>query len=162
MCSLKRFPQNRGKPYIARQEPGPNMSTNETVEELTGIDLTKRLAVLGCGYLFFVFGVIGLALPGLPSTVFWVVSAICFSRSSPKMYQRILTLPRVGPAIEDFISYGVIKRRSKRIAITGMAVMAIIILLLPMGVGSTFASIAGIAIGAVFVLTRPSEPLSDI
>lgn len=138
------------------------MSTNETVEELTGASITKRLATLGCGYLFFVFGVVGLALPGLPSTVFWVVSAICFSRSSPKMYQRILTLPRVGSAIEDFISYGVIKRRSKKIAITGMAVMAIFVLLLPIGAVSTFASVAGIAIGAAYVLTRPSEPLTEI
>lgn len=138
------------------------MSTNETVEELTGVDVTKRLAVLGCGYLFFVFGVIGLALPGLPSTVFWVVSAICFSRSSPKMYQRILTLPRVGSAIEDFISYGVIKRRSKKVAITGMAVMAIIILLLPMGVIPTLSSIVGIAIGSAFVLTRPSEAAVEV
>lgn len=138
------------------------MSTNETVEELTGVDVTKRLAVLGCGYLFFVFGVIGLALPGLPSTVFWVVSAICFSRSSPKMYQRILTLPRVGSAIEDFITYGVIKRRSKKVAITGMAVMAIIILLLPMGVISTLSSIVGIAIGSAFVLTRPSEAAVEV
>jgi uncharacterized membrane protein YbaN (DUF454 family) len=144
------------------QEPGPNMTTNETVEELTGMDATKRLAVLGCGYLFFVFGIIGLALPGLPSTVFWIVSAICFSRSSPKMYQRILTLPRVGSAIEDFISYGVIKRRSKTAAVTGMAVMAIIVLLLPMGTMSTFASMAGILIGTVFVLTRPSEAAAEI
>lgn len=138
------------------------MSTNETVEELTGVDVTKRLAVLSCGYVFFVLGIIGLAIPGLPSTVFWVVSAICFSRSSPKMYQRILTLPRVGPAIEDFISHGVIKRRSKKIAVTGMAVMAIIVLLLPMAVVSTMASIAGIAIGAVFVLTRPSAPVPAV
>jgi len=138
------------------------MSTNETVEELTGVDITKRLAVLGCGYLFFVFGVIGLALPGLPSIVFWIVSAICFSRSSPKMYQRILTLPRVGSAIEDFISHGVINRRSKTAAVSGMAVMAIIVLLLPIAVVSTFASIAGIAIGSVFVLTRPSEPAAEV
>lgn len=138
------------------------MSTNQTVEELTGRDVIKRLAILGCGYLFFAFGIIGLALPGLPSTVFWIVSAICFSRSSPKMYQRILTLPRVGSAIEDFLSYGVIERRSKRLAISGMALMAIIVLLLPMGAMSSVASITGIAIGTIFVLTRPSERTAEI
>jgi len=140
----------------------PNMTTTETVEDLTGTDAAKRVAFLGGGYLFFLFGMVGLAIPGLPSVVFWIVSALCFSRSSPKMYRRIVTLPRVGTAIEDFLAYGVISRHSKRAATIGMAGMAVIILLLPFGAVSTIASLTGIAIGTVFVLTRPSEAAAEV
>jgi len=137
------------------------MNASETLEPTINCS-KKRLAVLGCGYLFSVLGVIGVALPVLPSTVFWIIAAVCFSRSSPKMYQRILTLPRVGSAIEDFVTDGVIRRRSKTLAVSGMAVMAIIMALIPLGAVSTFASIAGIALGACYVLTRPSERTTEI
>ena len=82
----------QGLPFIfPPEETRPNMNAYETIEQ-TGDRSIKRLAVLSCGYLFFAMGLIGAVLPVLPSTVFWILAAICFARSSPRMYQRILTL----------------------------------------------------------------------
>jgi len=137
------------------------MSAPETIGQ-TSDSLRKRLAFIVCGYSFFALGLIGLALPVLPTTVFWIVAAICFARSSPKMYQRILTWPRVGPAVEDFVANGVIKRRGKMVAVSGMAIAAIIVALTPMDVVATIAALAGIALGAIYVLTRPSQSETEI
>jgi uncharacterized membrane protein YbaN (DUF454 family) len=137
------------------------LSTPETINPASDSS-RKRLAFIFLGYLFFAVGLIGVALPVLPTTVFWVVAAICFARSSPRMYQRILTWPRIGSAVEDFVANGVIKRRSKVIAISGMAVAAIVVALAPMEVVPTVASLAGIAVGAIYVLTRPSQPVNEI
>lgn len=137
------------------------MSAGETVDQM-GSRSKKRFAILISGYLFFGLGLVGAVLPVLPSTVFWIIAAVCFAQSSPKMYRRILNWPRVGPVVEDFVANGVINRRSKTVAVFGMAVAAIIVALTPMGVITTVASLAGIALGALYVLTRPSEPVAGI
>ncbi len=122
----------------------------------------KRLAFMIFGYLFFALGLAGTVLPVMPTTVFWVIAAICFARSSPRMYRRILTWPRVGPTVEDFVANGVIRRRSKIIALCGMVVAAIVVAVAPMDVIPTIASLAGIAVGAIYVLSRPSQTANEI
>ena len=131
------------------------MSAHETTDQTSG-RFQRRPALLACGYLFFGLGMVGIALPVLPTTVFWIIGALFFARSSPKMYQRILTWPRIGAAVEDFVSSGVIRPQGKVLALTGMVVAAIVIVLTPLNDIATAASLAGIAVGACYVLTRPS------
>ncbi len=137
------------------------MNAPETLG-LTSVGSRKRFVFIVCGYSFFALGLIGLVLPVLPTTVFWIVAAICFARSSPKMYQRILTWPRVGPAVGDFVADGVVKRRGKMIAVFGMTVAAIVVVLTPMDTVATIAALLGIALGAIYVLTRPSQSVNEI
>lgn len=118
----------------------------------------QRPILLGCGYFFFALGLIGAVLPILPTTVFWIVSAACFAKSSPRMYQRIVGWPGVGQVVEDFIAHGIIRRRSKVIAVSGMMVAAMIVALTPMGSTLILASIALIAMAGVYVWTRPDIP----
>lgn len=47
-------------------------------------------------------GGLGIILPGLPATGFFVFAAACFSRSSPRFEQWILDLPKVGPLVQDY------------------------------------------------------------
>ena len=143
-----------------REQTDPTLSANQTKEPQKQRSTKHRVALL-CGYLFFVVGLIGVFLPVLPTTIFWIIAAIFFARSSPAMYQRILTWPRIGHAVKHFVSDGVITRRSKIIAVFGMGVAAIIVALAPLGDVPTIASLAGIAVGACYVLTRPSESTGD-
>lgn len=121
-----------------------------------------RLVYLACGYAFFALGLLGAFLPVLPTTVFWIIAALCFARSSPRMYQRIVAWPRVGPAVNDFVADGVIARRSKAIALSGMAVAALVVAFTPLGTVPMALGLAAIAVGAGYVATRPSARTGDL
>lgn len=47
-------------------------------------------------------GTVGLVVPGLPSTVFFVAAAWCFSRSSRRLERWLLGLPLVGALVRDY------------------------------------------------------------
>lgn len=77
--------------------------------------------VLGLGAC--ALGVVGVVVPGLPSTVFFIVAAGCFARSSPRLLEWVLSLPRIGPMVRDFREGRGIPRRAKVGALTTMAVV---------------------------------------
>src|SRR3546814_6271591 len=81
---------------------------------------TRAWAWTALGYGFFAVGLVGIALPVLPTTIFWIAAAACFAKGCPAMARRIYAWPGVGPAVEAFLSHGVIARRGKVGAIAGM------------------------------------------
>jgi uncharacterized membrane protein YbaN (DUF454 family) len=129
---------------------------NQSAQIKTSVTDPRRLLLLGAGYLSFSTGFVGMFLPLLPTTVFWIVAAICFAKSSPAMYRRILAWPGVGPVIGDFLHYGVIHHRSKWVALAGMVAAAALILFLGIGSGPASLALIGIAFAALYVVTRPT------
>ena len=59
-------------------------------------------------------------MPGMPTTIFWIIAAVAFLRVNPRMYQRIISNPRFGAAIRVFVEEGRISRRGKVISISAM------------------------------------------
>jgi uncharacterized membrane protein YbaN (DUF454 family) len=57
---------------------------------------------LTIGWIAVGIGGIGVVIPGLPTTVFMVFAAWCFSKSSPRFERWLLELPGIGPMISDF------------------------------------------------------------
>ena len=74
---------------------------------------------LGC--LMVALGVIGAVTPLLPTTVFLIVAAACFARSSPRSEAWLLDHPRFGPTLRDWRSSGAIARPAMITACAGMA-----------------------------------------
>lgn len=72
------------------------------------------------GWLFILLGVIGIFLPLMPTTIFFILAAWCFSRSSEKFYNRLINHPRFGKIIRDYHEKNGMPARSKAIAITMM------------------------------------------
>jgi hypothetical protein len=68
------------------------------------------------GFLLVGIGGIGLILPVLPSTVFFIGAAACFARSSPRFEQWVLNLPQIGPLVRDYRSGLGMTQRAKWIA----------------------------------------------
>ena len=73
-------------------------------------DLLWRAA----GGVMFALGAIGLVLPVWPTTIFWILAALAFARSWPRMRDRLYAWPRLGPTIAAFAEHGVMSRSAKR------------------------------------------------
>ncbi len=115
-----------------------------------------RFAFLALGWGALALGLIGVALPGLPTTPFLLVAAFGFGKSSPRLRAWLEGHPRFGPPIRDWAERGAISRRNKLRA--AVAIAAVVALSLALGVpGWVLAlQVAGVTVGLAFVLTRPS------
>ena len=83
----------------------------------------KSLLLL-LGFIFVGLGFIGIIVPGMPTTVFMILAAACFAKSSPKFEQWILDLPGIGRFVQDHRDGLGMPQKSKAIAIT-MMVLAV-------------------------------------
>jgi uncharacterized membrane protein YbaN (DUF454 family) len=79
---------------------------------------------LVAGLLAVAVGAIGIVVPGLPTTVCFIVAAWCFSRSSERLERWVLDLPRIGPMVRDHRAGLGMPLRAKVIAIA-MIVIAV-------------------------------------
>ncbi len=70
------------------------------------------------GSLSVAIGAVGVVVPGLPTTVFFVVAAACFARCNPRFERWVLDLPRVGPLVRDHRAGLGMPRRAKVLAVT--------------------------------------------
>jgi uncharacterized protein len=118
----------------------------EPVPILTGV---KRWAWLALGFLCVGLGGIGAVVPGLPTTVFFVMAAACFSRSSPRFEQWVLTRPGVGPLVRDYRAGLGMPRRAKVAAVSSIVVMCG--LSAGLAVGTWWARVLIVVAGAVGV-----------
>jgi uncharacterized membrane protein YbaN (DUF454 family) len=69
-------------------------------------------------------GGIGVVVPGLPTTVFFIAAAWCFSRSSPRLEAWILGLKGIGPMVRDHRAGLGMPRRAKYLATASIVVFA--------------------------------------
>ena len=62
-------------------------------------------------------GAVNAFLPLLPTTVFWIVAAWAFGKSSPEVAHRLREHPRFGPGLTLWMDHRMISRRAKFAAI---------------------------------------------
>lgn len=67
-------------------------------------------------------GLVGAALPGLPTIPFLLVAAACGRRGWPGLSARLESHPRWGAPLRDWRHHGVVSRRAKWLATAMMAV----------------------------------------
>lgn len=117
-----------------------------------------RLAYFTAGLMLIGLGLIGAVLPVMPTTVFLILAAACFARSSPRLEAWILNHPQFGPGVAAWRAHGAIPRPAKIVAISAMALSFAIMVLLRSS--ATTLLIAGpvLIASALFVGTRPSGP----
>lgn len=83
------------------------------------MDLIKPIMII-VGTLSLCLGIIGIAVPGLPTTPFLLLSAGLYLRSSDRLYQKLISSKYVGPYITR---YQVNKGLTKRDKISAIIVM---------------------------------------
>lgn len=134
--------------------------TARAADQNQGEDSARRRlawAWTAAGYAFFAIGLLGILLPVLPTTVFWIIAAACFAKGCPAMARRIYAWPGVGPAVEAFLSHGVIARRAKIGALLGMAAAGGIVALTPLPLSAMLITLAVIALAGLYVASRPES-----
>ncbi|MBS0489642.1 MULTISPECIES: YbaN family protein [unclassified Phenylobacterium] len=118
--------------------------------------MTRALyLVLGLG--FTGLGIAGAFLPLLPTTVFLILAAGCFARSSPRLEAWILNHKQFGPLVRDWRAHGAIPRKAKVLACAGMAGGFVIFFLSAHPATWLALAVAGaLGLCAAFVVSRPS------
>ncbi len=115
----------------------------------------RRRLWLMIGWLFMSIGIIGIALPVVPTVPFLLVAAWAFARSSPVLKQRILDHPTYGPPVRAWQERGAVGRVAKIWAISAMS--AGVALSWWVGMPDWVVAVQGAVCAgvAIFLITRP-------
>ena len=117
----------------------------------------RRYVYRPLGFVALGLGIVGVVTPVMPGTVFLILAAWLFARSSPEVERWILTHPRYGPTVRDWRAHGVIPRKVKLIAFASFGVSLVVEWALsapPIAIGSTAAAL--LAVGG-WMATRPES-----
>lgn len=75
------------------------------------------------GSVSLLLGLIGVLLPGLPTTPFVLLAAACYAKASPRLHAALLQHRLTGPLLRDWEKHRSLTRRTKTIAVVSMLVM---------------------------------------
>jgi uncharacterized membrane protein YbaN (DUF454 family) len=117
-----------------------------------------RSFYIACGLALLALAIIGAFLPVMPTTIFVILAAWCFARSSPRLEAWLLRHQTFGPALIAWRREGAIRRRGKIMALLGMALgLALFWLGAHPGMELLLMVIAAMLASAWYVVSRP-EP----
>jgi hypothetical protein len=123
------------------------------------ISPTRRRVYNLLAWSCFGLGFLGMVLPLMPTTIFWICATWLWLRSSPKRVRFLVEHPRFGPSIRAFFERGEVCRTGKIAAIGSMAVSWSIWYglsspgpILAASVGAILATVA------LWIWTRPEGP----
>ncbi len=139
-----------------------NASTGETVvaedqqakrSVATGL---RRVVYLAAAGGFFLLGVAGAVLPGLPATPFLLLTSYFLIRSSPRLNQRLLNSRVFGPILVDWQVHGGVRPHVKVKAIA-VVIITVAVSVCVSGYSVIFASVVcGLAmVGVAVILWLP-------
>jgi len=112
--------------------------------------MTQKHAYLLLGWICVGLGIIGALLPLMPTTVFLLIAAWAFAKSSPRWHQWLREHPRFGHMVCCWEEHHAMPTKAKRIA-WGMLALSWSITVLIFGLLSWAALISGICIAGVAI-----------
>ncbi|MGM0585669.1 MAG: YbaN family protein [Pseudomonadota bacterium] len=119
-----------------------------------------RVFWLSLGGLSVGLGVIGAALPLLPTVPFLLLAAFSFARSSPRLHAWLIEHPRLGPPIRDWQDTGSIRRRVKWVSTLTLFAAFAIALAGGMPGWALAIQVACLSGAGVFIWTRPEPAMA--
>ena len=110
------------------------------------------------GLFFLGLGIAGYVLPGLPGTIFLIISASCFVRSNDRMYRWVTEHRIFGKLVKNYLETGSMPIRAKVISVLSMWVFTGVSLWVPeYGLLFKIPIISLAIIGTWYILSRKSS-----
>lgn len=120
----------------------------------------KRLVFLVLALLFLALGLIGIILPGLPTTPFILLAAWAAAKSSPRLLAWLQQHPLFGDMIRNWQAGGTVSRQAKWSATIVMSLCGIILILVTDNLRLTAFGILSMTVVLVWLWRRP-EPANQ-
>ncbi|MCJ1962093.1 MULTISPECIES: YbaN family protein [Novosphingobium] len=114
----------------------------------------KRSVWMLGGVLFVALGTIGIFLPVMPTVVFYIAAAWCFSKSHPEWAERLYNHPKHGPHLVAWRDRRAISRKGKVSAILAMSA-SIPFTWFVVGFPLAFIPVGVLAVLGPWIWTRP-------
>ena len=118
-------------------------------QETTG---WRRVMHLTLSAVWFSLAMIGVVLPGMPTTVFLLLTSYSLARSSHRLHRRLLDSKWFGPSLRDWRMYRGVRKGVKSKALSIMAiVVGATVLLSGLPVKALIGIIGGASIGVICI-----------
>lgn len=119
----------------------------------------KRYIFIFLGLLFLALGIVGFIVPGLPGTIWLIVAATFFVRSSEKLYNFVVQNKYFGETVRDFLETGSMALKAKVFSLGSMWVFTgISIFWAPYGWLFFKIPVLSLAlVGTIYILSRPTK-----
>jgi len=119
-----------------------------------------RALLYGFAVLCLVLGLIGVVVPGMPTTVFILMAAWAAARSSPRLHHWLLNHRIFGPLLRNWENGRTVSRRAKWSATVTMAACAVIVWFTAHRVWLALLAIGCMATVLAWLWSRPPPPSS--
>lgn len=128
----------------------------------TFIRKSKRLLLLTLGLICLGLGIVGYVLPGLPGTIWLIIAATLFVRSSDRLYNFVVNHRLFGEQVKGFLETGSIPLKVKFISLVSMWGFTLVsVLLAPYGIlFDVPISLLALA-GTIYIVSRPTTKNPD-
>ena len=113
----------------------------------------RRAIYMACGLSSLGAGLVGIALPILPTVPFLILAAFCFARSNPAWAERLHSHPKYGHHLRDWRDRRAISRKGKLSAIFAMAV-GVVFTFFTLGFPLVLISLAALLLVGPWIWTR--------
>lgn len=137
-------------------------------DDVHTVDLRRsglsRFLWLILGLLFVAIGLIGVVVPGLPTTPLMILAAACFAKSSQRFYDWVITNKMFGHHVKNYREGRGIPARSKRAIIPVLWIFVLFAVFVGIPGGLFYAKIAIMilaVIGTAFILRIPNLEIHE-
>lgn len=149
--------QHTGTMRSMPQQPPPPLPPLPPVPERPALPAAARWLLMLFAVLCLVMGVIGVIVPGLPSTVFILMAGWAAARSSPRLHAWLWRHPLFGSMLRNWADGGRVSRHAKWSATFLMALCAAILLVASIPRWASITAAACMACVLTWLWLRP-EP----
>ena len=121
------------------------------------LDRFKKLLLVTMGLICLGLGIVGYVLPGLPGTIFLIIAATLFVRSSDRLYNFVVNNRLFGRQVAGFLRTGAMPLKAKIMSLVSMWAFSFISIFLTPYTWLFKIPVFILAIvGTVYILSRPT------